>query len=53
MENQIAPLRNGGWLVRPVDGLWGAKGASTEDAYVGIDFGINLLNMTADVWTSN
>lgn len=39
MKNQIAPLKSGGWLVRPTEGLWGANGASSDDAYVGIDFG--------------
>lgn len=39
MKNKIQHLENGSWLVKPARGLWGGEGATSDDAYVGIDFG--------------
>ncbi len=39
MKNKISQFENGNWLVKPSKGLWSGEGTTSDDAYVGIDFG--------------
>lgn len=39
MKTKITSHQSGNWLVKSETGLWGSNGVSSDDVYVGIDFG--------------